>query len=565
MGTLSFHKFLLAGALLACLALPAHAEPSAAAAYLTAEAASNAGDWPQAGKLYTELWRRDHDPALLRQAFLLSLGAGDMPAALELADHITPDMPEALIATSLQVAAAIKAGRPQQAAQNLDRVPRRGLGLPFASLIDAWLLGTKPGPDALPAALDQLAGLEELDTLQKLHTALIAEAAGAAPLAKTAYAVLAEEPTPRLAMLVAGYYRRTQQPKRAAALLKTMRLADPTDLASLSVASAPPPAGAKPDLKSGVGEVYYDMAELLLDGGHPDVALLYAQMGAYVTDNAPGLVFLRGSIENAQSRYEVAADDLHSVPASYGFGLLAQVEAIANLQLADETAPALAAAQALVKTHPGLAEPRIVLADLYRRDGDDAAALPAYGAALALLPPGDPRRATLLFARGVVADHLRREDDAEADLQQAVALSPHEPLLLNYLGYFWAERGRNLDQAHALLTEASTLSPEDGSIIDSLGWVLYRQHRYDEAAATLEKAVALRPGDSNINAHLGDAYWQLGRQREADFQWRHALLNAKAADSADLQARLREGLPAAGVPATAETHAELATPTTTRR
>jgi tetratricopeptide (TPR) repeat protein len=557
MGTVRAYKLLLASLLLAGLSLPACAEPTTSATYLVANAASSAGDWAEAGKLYTQLWRQDHDPELLRQAFLLSLGAGDMPTALELADYITPEMPEALIASSLKIAAAVQSGQPEQAADLVDHLPRSGLALPFASLVDAWLLGTKKGPDALPAALDQLAGLEELETLRQLHTALIAEAAGDKLLAKAAYRDLAQQPTPRLALLARAYYQRTHQPKLAAALVKDVLQADPTDLAAISLASAPAPHEPAPTLQSGIGEVYYDMAELLLDGSHPDVALLFAQMGAYVTGDAPGLVFLRGSIENAQGRYRAAAADLGAVPAGYGFGFLAQAQAINNLQLADETAAALGKATALVKAYPKMAEPRIVLADLLRRDGDDASALPVYTAALGILRLDDPRRATVLFARGVVEDRLQQEPAAEADLQAAVSLTPHEPLVLNYLGYFWAERGRHLPEAETLLVEAHNLAPEDGSIADSLGWVMYRQQRFAEAAAMLETAVALRPGDSNINAHLGDAYWQLGEEHEAECQWRHALLNAKASESADLQARLRDGLPRATIPATAENHADL--------
>ena len=560
MGTLTGHKLLLASALLACFTLPVKAEPSIAGTYLMAQSASQAGDWPQAARLYTALYRRDPQPDLLRQAFLLSLGAGDMPTALDLAGRITPDMPEALIATSLQVAAFTKAGNTAEASRLLDQLPRRGLALPFISLVQAWLLGTRGGPDALPAALDQLAGLEELETLQILHTAMLAEIAGKPKMANAAYATLAADPTPRLSMLAASYYRRSAQPKLAAGLLAKLRAADPTDLAALSVSTAPASPEPKPTLQSGLGEVYYDMAELLLDGGHPDIALLYAQMGIYVSGNTPGLLFLRGTIESEQSRYATAVTDLQVVPARFGFGLLAAIETINNRQLAGDNAGALAGAAALITKYPALAEPRIVLADLQRRNGNNQAARQTYTAALAHLRPADSRRGTLLFARGVVEDQLHDDQAAEADLHQSIALSPHEALTLNYLGYFWAERNEHLAEAHALLAEAAQLAPDDGSIADSLGWVLYRQQDYAGAVVQLEKAVALRPGDSNINAHLGDAYWQAGREREADFQWRHALLNARSTESGALEARLRGGLPAVAVPATAESHAELLAP-----
>ena len=35
--------------------------------------------------------------------------------------------------------------------------------------------------------------------------------------------------------------------------------------------------------------------------------------------------------------------------------------------------------------------------------------------------------------------------------------------------------------------------------------------------------VSLMPTDPVINDHLGDAYWQVGRKREAIFQWKRSL------------------------------------------
>jgi Flp pilus assembly protein TadD len=41
----------------------------------------------------------------------------------------------------------------------------------------------------------------------------------------------------------------------------------------------------------------------------------------------------------------------------------------------------------------------------------------------------------------------------------------------------------------------------------------------EEAVETLERAVMLLPNDPEINDHLGDAYWKVGRKLEARFQW----------------------------------------------
>jgi hypothetical protein len=59
----------------------------------------------------------------------------------------------------------------------------------------------------------------------------------------------------------------------------------------------------------------------------------------------------------------------------------------------------------------------------------------------------------------------------------------------------------------------------------------------------LERAAALDPTDPVINDHLGDAYWAVGRAREARFQWARALsLGPGAAEAEALRRKLDEGL-----------------------
>ncbi|MGR3580968.1 MAG: tetratricopeptide repeat protein, partial [Sagittula sp.] len=54
-------------------------------------------------------------------------------------------------------------------------------------------------------------------------------------------------------------------------------------------------------------------------------------------------------------------------------------------------------------------------------------------------------------------------------------------------------------------------------------WVLYRLGRYDEAVPHMERAAELMPIDPVVNDHLGDVYWAVGREREAEFMWKRAL------------------------------------------
>jgi Flp pilus assembly protein TadD len=127
---------------------------------------------------------------------------------------------------------------------------------------------------------------------------------------------------------------------------------------------------------------------------------------------------------------------------------------------------------------------------------------------------------------------------------------------VNYLAYAWTEQGRNLPQARQMAERAVALRPNEGSIVDSLGWVMLRQGDTAGAVRTLERAAELDPEDATINAHLGDAYMAAGRRREAEGQWRRALvLNPDPQDVPALQAKLsdaKRGKPAAAVVRRAE-------------
>ena len=152
----------------------------------------------------------------------------------------------------------------------------------------------------------------------------------------------------------------------------------------------------------------------------------------------------------------------------------------------------------------------------------------------------------LYFLRGSMNERAGHWPEAQADLRNALRLSPDEPIVLNYLGYSLLDRGEKQAEAVALVERAAKLRPGDGGVIDSLGWAQYRQGRYAEAVTTLERAQALEPNDPTLAEHLGDAYWQVGRRIEARFRWRQALdLDPTAAQKKSLNAKLDYGLDAA--------------------
>ncbi len=128
-----------------------------------------------------------------------------------------------------------------------------------------------------------------------------------------------------------------------------------------------------------------------------------------------------------------------------------------------------------------------------RARGDEAhhtEAADAYGRAVALANAQGLKDELwpLLLLQANALEEANRWPEAKAALQQALALAPEQPLLLNFLGYAKLERGEDLDAAEAMIRKASELAPDDASITDSLGWAQFKRGKVDEAIETLQRA-----------------------------------------------------------------------------
>lgn len=130
--------------------------------------------------------------------------------------------------------------------------------------------------------------------------------------------------------------------------------------------------------------------------------------------------------------------------------------------------------------------------------------------------------ASLLYARALVAERLDKREVFETDLQKVIEAQPDNGYALNALGYFLVDRNERLDEAEKYLTRAIELQPSDPAIIDSVGWLYYRQQRYDESIEMLRRAYDILP-DAEIAAHLGEVLWVSGDESSATKVWEEAL------------------------------------------
>jgi tetratricopeptide (TPR) repeat protein len=124
------------------------------------------------------------------------------------------------------------------------------------------------------------------------------------------------------------------------------------------------------------------------------------------------------------------------------------------------------------------------------------------------------------------------EEDVEKELKAVLRIDPDFHEASNFLGYFYAERGKELDEALKLVEKALQAQPNNGAYIDSLGWVYYKQATERQGDTRLEQALqkllqaATDSPDPEIFKHIGEVYYSLGQWEAADIYWQEALQKA---------------------------------------
>jgi Flp pilus assembly protein TadD len=121
-------------------------------------------------------------------------------------------------------------------------------------------------------------------------------------------------------------------------------------------------------------------------------------------------------------------------------------------------------------------------------------------------------------------------------------VDPNNAQALNYLGYSLLERGAERQRAATMVQRAYALEPTSSAIADSLGWAYFLQGNTKDALPLLEKAAKGAGADAAINEHLGDAYWTLGRRREARYAWNVANQTSEGEAAARLSRKIDTGL-----------------------
>jgi tetratricopeptide (TPR) repeat protein len=522
--------------------------------YLSAKLAASQHDLSEAARLYRSSLDADPNNAdLLNHAFLYTAAAGDIDQASKFAARIVQASPDDRPARLALAVEALKqgdfAGARMQIAQSA-KGPFTALTL---SLLDAWAAQGAGDTKQALTDLKDVVGQGGTEALAAYHRALVLDLAGQNADAETAYkdALAAGANSPRMVEAYGRFLERTGRADDARAFyVKLSGSGTTAPVAAIGLVRLN--SGKKPErlvasAADGAAEALFSIAASLTDQTSADIAILYLRLALYLSPDLDLAKIVLADRFEAVQKYDDAIAVYRSVDRDSPYGMAAAVQVAVDETKLDQNDKAISDLKSLTRSVPDDVDAWTALGDAYRDADRFAEAADAYDHAVKLETPASAKDWPLYYARGVSEERAKHWDAAEADLLQALKLSPDQATVLNYLGYSWVDQGRHLPEAIAMLEKARALSPFDGYIIDSVGWAYFRIGRYADAAKTLQQAVLLVPGDPTINEHLGDAYWMIGRKLDAHFQWSHALAFGPDADQkTELEAKLANGLDAGG-------------------
>jgi tetratricopeptide (TPR) repeat protein len=526
---------------------------SALGSYLAARHAQVDHDYAGAAQFVDRALASDPgNYELIRRAFLLRLTEGKVEEAVPLARRLVALDGRTGLAGLVLLVQDIKTGHYDVATQDAASMPRDG-GLRFAvPVLEAWAEAGLGHPTRATEVLQAVGGSTGLQPLADLHTALIDDYAGRIDAASAAYEKLiagSQPPTWRAAELTGNFFERHGRAGDARRLYQRSAAArGAADVAAMGIARidhgvVPAPLIASP--KDGAGEALFDLAGLLNQRETTDAALVYARLALDLSPRLALAQLMVAEIRDSEGRPGDALALYQAVDPTSPYSWMARLRAALELDVLDRTDEAVSQLKAMAAERPANAAVLVELGDILRAHKRFSEAVAAYDQAIARTPHPLGPDWRLFYSRGVALERAGQWPRAEADLKHALALEPDQPLVLNYLGYSWIDRGENLHDALGMIRRAVALRPEDGYIIDSLGWAYFRLGDYKQATHYLERAIELLPEDPTINDHLGDAYWRVDRQAEARFQWRRALQFQPAADEVKgIEAKLEHGLAA---------------------
>lgn len=249
--------------------------------------------------------------------------------------------------------------------------------------------------------------------------------------------------------------------------------------------------------------------------------------------------YLAGICLSRLNQTQEAIDELGKIPADSTYYFDARLAIASQLERLHRYDEALAELDHLAANY----QEDFHVIDILRTRGSLLTSMGRYQEAETALQNAltlSPEDAQLIYSLALLFEETGRWEESVRMMERRLENDPEDLDALNFIGYTLADHNHDLQRAEELLAKAIKLKPYSGHIIDSYGWVLYRQGRYDEALVHLKRAFELEPSEAVIAEHIGDVYAAQGQPEQAREYYETGLqLNPNPKTAERLKEKLR--------------------------
>jgi len=134
-----------------------------------------------------------------------------------------------------------------------------------------------------------------------------------------------------------------------------------------------------------------------------------------------------------------------------------------------------------------------------------------------------PESIEILFLKAVYLEKLQDISQCIKYMYKILELNPKHAQAMNFIGYLLADKEENLIEARQLIEKALKIEPKNGYYLDSLGWVSFKEGKYQQALKQLEKALKYKPNEPIIYEHMGDIYRKIENNKKSKIFYKKSI------------------------------------------
>lgn len=132
--------------------------------------------------------------------------------------------------------------------------------------------------------------------------------------------------------------------------------------------------------------------------------------------------------------------------------------------------------------------------------------------------------ASMYTLLGDIYNATKEYAKSDSSYEAAMRINPDDATLLNNYAYYLSVRKVRLKDAERMSRRALELRPGEATFLDTYGWILFQEGKYEEAKKYLQQAIdSVGPdADGTLWEHMGDAEFKLGNKDKAVEYWQKA-------------------------------------------